>query len=160
MTENYLTGDWDGVLRKLERLGDSMEQAVVDSVAESAYLAEKTLVEHVQNQDLPWKDLNDVYKRYKAAKGLSTQKWIATSTTLQSFTVEFFKNGAQAFVGVLRNAAGKSGEVVEVAKIMEYGTKDKKIPERPLFRPTYKELRPKFADIFKKSLSKVVSDFK
>lgn len=114
---------------------------------QGAYIIEEGLVGHIERQDLGWKALDPAYKTWKERKKLSNQIWIATSTLLNSITVQVEKDGEEITVGANRKAPGKDGEdPVLVARVHEFGSTKRGIDERPLFRPTYRE---KFPEIYK-----------
>ena len=154
MSENKLTGNWDKAIKDMSRLNEKLMEAAKLATIQSAHMIETALVGHIQKQDLGWKGLSEPYKQYKKAKGLSTQIWIATSTTMQSITTQIRSGGKEAFVGVLRK--GKGGQVL-IAAVQEYGSPARNIPARPLFRPTLAEQQPKIKKHFEAKLQKVLS---
>lgn len=162
---SQLTGNWKAFRKLSKNLGQS-RSAIVEGaklgLRQAALKVEARLVLHVQKQDLPWKPLSPAYKRYKQKKGLSTQILIATSTLLNSITSEVRGGGTSAFVGVLRKTAKKKGQdQVLIGQVMEFGSKKRNIPPRPLFKPTLEESTQEIGDTvaenIKQAIAKLIS---
>ena len=148
-----LNGDWKKVESVIRNFDKIVYEPLVKATAKNAQMVEATLVQHIQNQALNWKPLSAAYEKYKKNKGLSNQIYIATSTLMNSITHAIRDGGLTAFIGVLRTARGPSGESeVMIGKVMEYGSAKRNIPARPLFRPTFKEMKPKIINNYKKAL--------
>lgn len=153
-----LTGNWKRAKYVIDNLDKIAKEPLKRATQKSALQVEATLVKHIQNQDLGWKGLNPAYKKYKERKKLSNQIWIATSVTINSITTKILNKGLSAFVGVLRTAKSKDGtSEVLIAKVHEYGSTARNIPARPLFRPTFKEMKPQIIKNYQKALEKALA---
>lgn len=153
-----LTGSWKKASYVVENLDKLIKAPLIKATAKNALLVEAALVKHIQNQDLGWAALNPAYKKFKEKKKLSSHILIATSTLLNSVTTQIIEGGMAAFVGVLRTAKGKGGrKEVMIAAVHEYGSAKRNIDARPLFRPTFKEMKPIILENYKKALEKALA---
>ena len=150
-----LTGDWKGIERKLASLGSDLDDALEVATEQNAQETRTALVMHIQNQDLGWTELDPAYVRAKESKSLSNQTLIATGTLLSSITV-YKKDKFSAFVGALRSAGSRNATWF-IAPIMEFGSPKRNIPARPLFRPTFKEMKRKMIERYEKAIEKVLN---
>lgn len=134
-------------MRYLRTLPVRMEVGMTRATQRNLALVERTVKRHLRNQDLGWKELSPAYSKRKrrtgAGKGggrrLSEKTLIATGTLLRSITSEMtgINEGA---VGVLRSSRYTDGErIANIAAVHEYGSRDGRIPARPLWDPTAKE---------------------
>lgn len=162
MTESKLTGPWKEIARGLKGADDAIRAGIKKATAKNAYMLEAALVLHLQNQDLKWPALNPLYKKWKERKKLSNQMLIATSTLMNSITTQFFDNGMGAFVGVLRQTAGKKRpgqskavKPVLLAAVHEFGIG---VPARPLFAPTYAEKAKEIEENYIKAITKSIDE--
>lgn len=155
-----LEGDWNKVVRNLDKLGTKVVEAGQLGLQQSAMTIEAAVVKHIVNQDLGWKALDPAYKKYKEKKGLSNQILIATSTLVNSVTTKQSADKMEAFVGVLRQGKKrKDGTApVVIAAVHEFGSPKRGIPARPYLRPTFKEQLPKVQELVKKSLKKALDE--
>lgn len=157
MSNTRLTGNWAGTIAGLKNLEGTLRQELKKTVLMNARVVEAALVLHFQNQDLGWKPLNPLYKKMKQKKGLSEQILIATSTMMNSITVDSRENGNQAFVGVNRQAKGKDGASrAMIGAIHEYGSAKRGIPPRPFLRPTLAEKKDEIIQNFIKTIEKTI----
>lgn len=149
-----MTGDWKRAEYVVKNFTKLARKPLIKATAKSAQIIEATLVKHMQNQDLGWASLSAAYKKFKERKKLSNQILIATSTLMNSITHQIVDGGLGAFVGVLRTAKGRDGkQEVMIAAVHEFGSGVRNIPARPLFRPTFKEVKPMVLKIYQKALS-------
>lgn len=133
------TGDWDLVLNMTEHMSADILQSNRIVLAQLAARAEAMAVKHLQAQDLSWSPLSKKYLEQKMKKGLSPKIMIATSTYMQAITSQVKPN--QSFAGVFRKSKEKNGSnVVDIAKLMEYGSVKLGIPARPLWKIVYAEM--------------------
>lgn len=152
---NELTGEWEKALMVVKKLEKIIRKGINKGTITNAHLIEARAVKHIQNQDLRWKKLDPAYKRWKEKNRLSTDKLIATGTLMNSITVQVLKDGQEAFVGVLRKARGKNGEqLANIAAVHEFGSVRRKIPARPLFKPTFRESRKDMLKNYRKFIKK------
>lgn len=121
-----------------------MNSAVKREVARFALLMHRTILKHLQDQDLGWEDLDEAYLASKKAQGLSEKIRIATGVSFETLVLmdmgddEFFIGWPRRPNG--RIVAGKIApepeEVVNINEVLE--------EDRPLVEPTVKELRSDF----------------
>lgn len=126
-----------------------IQKAIEKSLQKITLKGERITVQHISKQDLGWEPLNKRYQDWKIKRGFSENILVSSSTYFQSIT-SYVKDGT-GYIGVKRgvpysgdSSGGKSGaksEVADIAFIMEYGSEKRGIPERPLWRPSIKELQ-------------------
>lgn len=110
-------------------------------IEEDGQLILKTLLNHIDSQDLPWTPLS---KKTIELKGGNDTIYVETGflkNNLRVRKVRSVSNGITLFVGA--SAWKKTPDGVKFSDLMiwlEYGTD--KIPPRPLIRPTWKEVEP------------------
>jgi len=154
---NQLTGRWQEFENDMVRLKANILAKLKLATLQNAEITKKGVVKHLQNQDLGWNKLNKKYLARKKKQGLSTVTLIATSQLMQSITTQSSSNKMSAFVGVLRTAKRRGGgKAVLIAAIHEFGSKRRKIPARPLFRPTLQEVKPQIANRYREALNEVL----
>lgn len=158
MSESKLEGNWQAVLKKMDKIGDDVLEAAKLALHQNALVLERTIVKHFERQDLGWPKLNPAYKKYKTKRGLSNQVLIATSTLMQSITTQLSADGTEAFVGVLRTAPRKDGKKpVMIAAVHEYGSTKRKIKKRPFLEPSFKEKQQEFAKRYETKISEALA---
>ena len=156
-SENGPTGDWKEALKRMDNLSANIKKNIQLATLQNSLVVVKALKLHIENQDLGWAKLNPAYLKYKIRKGRSRLTLVSTSTLLNSITYELKNDGLESFVGVLRKGKRKDGKPPTlIAAVMEYGSAARGIPARPLFRPTFKELLPKFQARYKKALKAAI----
>lgn len=154
---SQMDGPWKELEDDLRGIGARLTANLQLTTAQNAEIVRKSLVKHIQNQDLHWAKLNPRYLESKRRRRLSTAILIATSEFMQSITTQISSDKLSAFVGVLRNAKRKDGEPgVLIAELHEFGSKARNIPARPLFRPTFAEIKPEVTDRFKAAIKEVL----
>ena len=164
------TGDWAKAEAFFKDLENNGKVAASKLLKQIGLKGEQIAVEHLQKQDLGWKELSARYKmqKMKATANYSEKILIRTSTLFQSITT--FTANKKAYVGVKKGVKyqNSKGEV-EVANIMaihEFGSDKKGIPARPLFKPTREELKafctnnPKLANAFLSEIGNLEIDNK
>ena len=158
-----LTGSWAEVERLLGDLGSRLRAEAGKATAENLQLIEKTVVRHLDRQDLPWPPLSPAYRRYKERtrsprwrqrrlrsgrsnpRSLSEKTLIATGAMRNAIT-SYQTGPYSGEVGISRQESYAAGEkLVNVAWVHERGSRDKTIPARPLWEPTAEELQAKLA---------------
>jgi len=155
-----LTGDWEGFKRRLTGLSKRLLTEVGRATAENLQLTESTVVGHLVKQDLRWKPLSKRYRRYKLGrkKGgrLSEKTLIATGKYRQAITSEQL-SPFEGVVGVKKTVAYRGGEkVANIGLVHEFGTKDRRVPARPLWRPTVEEVEEEVIRNYEKALQKAL----
>lgn len=107
----------------------------------AAFKLERIIVLHIQDQDLPWKELDEKYRKRKIAEGYSEKILIRTGTALETVRVVKIDEN-NYFVGWPRGVQHKKGgEMVQIMAVHEYGSNDGTIEARPVVGPSVKELR-------------------
>ncbi len=122
----------------------AMNASVKLEVARFALLMHRTILKHLQDQDLGWADLDEAYLASKEAQGLSEKIRIATGVSFETLIVmevdddEFFIGWPRRPNGriVAGQIAPEPEEVVNINEVLE--------EDRPLVEPTVKELRNDF----------------
>ena len=133
-------GDWDLVINLANNMGQDVQLANRQVLAQLASRAEAMAVKFLRDQSLPWAPLSDKYLAYKQSAGLSPKTLISTSTYFQAITSQVFEH--YSFAGVFRKKREKNGEFVsDIAKVMEYGSIKRGIPPRRLWGPVFKLMR-------------------
>lgn len=89
----------------------------------------------IERQLYDWKPLSPKYRRFKERHGLDPRILIATHDYLDGIGVRRLKDGS-VYVGVKRRRHKPSGLMLErLARIHEFGTRNKRVPARPHWRP-------------------------
>lgn len=134
-------GDWTRAGVVLQGLSVNLLPAFKAQIEEDGELILKTLLNHIDAQDLPWTPLSE---RTIELKGGDKTIYVETGflkDNLQVRRVKSVANGMTLFVGA--SAWKRTPEGVKLSDLMiwlEYGTD--KIPPRPLIRPTWDEVEP------------------
>lgn len=131
-------GSWGLASAIIKRLSYDLQQSRDKSLRLISLYAEKTAITHLRDQDLNWKPLKPNTLKRKLKVGESEKTLIATSSYFQSITSWLQKD--TALVGVKRNVRNKQGQVIaNIARVHEFGSPLRRIPKRPLWKPTLKE---------------------
>ena len=134
-------GDWTRAGTILQGLSVSLCPAFKAQLQEDGELILKTLLSHIDKQDLNWTPLAD---RTVELKGGDTTIYVETGylqENLQVRKIKAPKDGLTLFVGA--SAWKTTPDGVKLSDLMiwlEYGTD--KMPPRPLIRPTWEEVEP------------------
>jgi hypothetical protein len=167
-----LTGDWEGVKRRLRRVAEKLEAEASQATSKGLALIEKTALGHLDEQDLNWEPLSEKYARYKARtrsrkwrrrrltagkenpRSLSPKILIATATYRQAIT-SYKTSPYSGEVGVSRQETNKDGtKLVNIGKFHEEGTKN--MPQRELWGPTADELEDKILKNYQGAVRKLI----
>jgi len=168
-----LIGDWNRVTDRLGNIGRRIKDSCGDAMSEGIALIEKTVVKHIDNQDLDWPPLSDKYARYKertrsgkwrrkrrkagksSPRRLSEKMLIATGAYRNAITSHKI-SPFHGEVGVSRQEAYDDGEkIANIGQIMEEGTRDGRIPARPHWEPSAEAVESKIEKRFEKALAEV-----
>ena len=134
-------GDWTRAGVVLQGLCVNILPAFKAQIQDDGELVLKTMLDHIERQDLPWKPLSD---RTIQLKGGDQTIYVETGFLKENLEVRRVKapsNGITLFIGA--SAWKRTPEGVKLSDLMiwlEYGTD--KIPPRPLIRPTWEEVKP------------------
>lgn len=148
-------GDWTKAGIVLQGLSVNLLPAFKAQIEEDGELILKTLLDHIDAQDLPWTPLS---QRTIELKGGDSTIFVETGflkDNLQVRRVKSVANGITLFVGA--SAWKKTPEGVKLSDLMiwlEYGTD--KIPPRPLIRPTWEEVEPILKDNWRSILQDLI----
>jgi len=142
-----LTGDWDLLSSKLGSLARDLKKETGRQIGRSLKKVERTVLAHIDDQDLDWEELTPAYADQKARKGLSPDILRATNEMYQNITTNQ-PSDFEGMVGVTRGAKTDDGdEVTDIALIHEQPEDDGTvIPARKLWQPTYEELQGELAE--------------
>lgn len=118
-----------------------LDKRLTEVIKVAAFKLERIIVLHIQDQDLPWKKLDEKYRKRKIAEGYSEKILIRTGTALE--TVRVLKiDDNNYFIGWPRGVQHKKGgDMVQIMAVHEYGSNDGTIEPRPVVEPSVKELR-------------------
>lgn len=136
------TGGWDQALGALSRLADKTSSVLGKQIARGMKLVERRVLDHVDDQDLGWDELDPRYAARKERQGLSPDTLRASNQMYSNITTRQMDNYTGA-VGVSRGVKTDDGEdVTDIALIHEQPNNDgTKIPARKLWEPTFDEVK-------------------
>jgi len=143
-----LFGQWDEAIRVMQRLDPEIKEASVKAQMQIMEQVKKAVKAHLRNQDIPEmvsKPYNAKYAEAKVDAGRDSRFLLSWGTYYRSIEVWRTGNFHFAYVGVrngikTRALSGKAArlDVARIAYIHETG--GKKVPRRPLWNPTIKEM--------------------
>lgn len=131
-----------GSLKPLERKLLGLDRRLSEVMVKAAFRLERTIVLHMQNQDLPWEKLDEKYKARKIREGFSEKILIRTGTALETVRVIKIDDNTY-FIGWPRGVKERDGkeEVFVIMAVHEFGSNDGTIKARPIVEPSVKELK-------------------
>lgn len=138
-------GDFNNVIKKMEALPTAVQAGADIALRQTTLKGEQIAVKHIKNQDLGWVALNKQYLLLKFKRGLSEKIYVATSSYMQAVTS--YAEKGMGWCGVKRGVYSRDSdgknieEIANIALTLEYGSKKRNVKERPLWRPTLRELR-------------------
>lgn len=143
MSRPYVSkfGDWIKAGVVMQKLSISLLPAFRSQLEEDGELVLKTVIDHINAQDLGWHPLA---QRTVELKGGSSTIYVESGYLKSNLEVRKVKapaDGLTIFVGASAWKTHPSG--VKFSDLMiwlEYGTD--KIPPRPLIRPSWEEVKP------------------
>ena len=148
-------GDWTRAGVVLQGLCVNIVPAFKAQIEEDGKLILKTLLDHIDSQDLPWTPLA---QRTIELKGGDDTIYVETGylrDNLQVRRIKSVANGITLFVGA--SAWKRTPDGVKLSDLMiwlEYGTD--KVPPRPLIRPTWNEVEPIIKDNWRDLLQDLI----
>lgn len=136
------TGDWDRLARILDRVGTRLTSETARAIGRGLKKIERTVLSHIDNQDLGWEALSKSYAKSKQDKGLSPDILRASNEMYQNITT-CQQDAFTGMVGVSRGVKTDDGEeVTDIALIHEQPDDDGvKIPARKLWKPAFEETK-------------------
>ncbi len=142
----HLTGDWDRLSKVLDRAANGFKSEQAKALGRSLKRIERTVLGHIDNQDLDWEPLAEAYADRKMARNLSPDILRATNEMYQNITTAQ-PTAWTGMVGVQRGVKSKDGDdVTDIALIHEQPDDDGKIiPARKLWQPTFEEMKDEIA---------------
>jgi len=139
--EVTLTGDWaktQRIMSSMPKFISVLRKRIVQVLASRYYDA---LKHHLESQDLPLAPLNDWYRQWKEKHGLDSRILIATGELMDNIKIYDIAIG-KAFIGIKGGKQHKGGiDMALLALIHEYGSVERGMPARPLYRLTFEELK-------------------
>lgn len=145
-------GDWAKagvVLRGLSKTG-SIRESFKRTLKSDGEMIKDKLVNHIIMQDLGWKPLSP---HTVILKGHS-KIYLETYSLVRNLSVRPIKaphNGYAVYIGAHPSSKNVDGtKLSDVMKYLEYGTR--RIPARPLIRPTWNEVKDKVRAHMKNTL--------
>lgn len=134
-------GDWTKAGIVLQKLSVNLQPAFKAQLQEDGELFLKTVLDHIDKQDLSWTPLA---QRTVELKGGDTTIYVDTGYLKGNLGVRKVrapKNGLTLFIGASAWKTTPSGAKFSDLMIwLEYGTD--KMPPRPLIRPSWEEVEP------------------
>lgn len=148
-------GDWTRAGAILQGLSVSLLPAFKAQLQEDGKLILKTVLNHIDRQDLSWTPLA---QRTVELKGGDTTIYVDTGylkENLEVRRVKAPKGGMTLFIGASAWKTTHSG--VKFSDLMiwlEYGTD--KMPPRPLIRPSWEEVEPTIKNNWRELLQNLI----
>ena len=148
-------GDWTKAGVILQSISVNLLPLFKAQLEDDGNISLKTLLGHIDAQDLPWTPLSE---KTIQLKGGSTEIYVETGYLRDNIGVRRVKsvaNGCTLFIGASAWKTTPSG--VKFSDLMiwlEYGTD--KMPPRPLIRPTWDEVEPILKDNWRSLLEDIV----
>lgn len=133
---NKITGDWKRSMRSLKRAGNAFAAELDKELARQALEAEGKMIDRIDSQPAEWPELAESTLSKKEQENLSEEMLRATNTMFENITSRRIKP--------LTHGAGtnrREDEFDEIPLVMEYGTKDGRVKERPVARPVAEEMK-------------------
>lgn len=148
-------GDWTRAGAVLQGLNVRLVPAFRAQLEKDGELVLKTLLDHIDSQDLPWVPLSE---RTIQLKGGDSTVYVETGYLKDNLQVRRVKSSSKdltLFIGA--SAWKKTPDGVKFSDLMiwlEYGTD--KMPPRPLIRPTWEEVQPILRDNWESLLKDLI----
>ncbi len=139
-------GDWTMAGVVLQKAAASIREESESVLMDCGKLVLKTMRGHIDAQDLPWPPLSERWRRIKG-HGII---YVDTGTLYKELGIRRIASkpkGSTIFIGASPWKRHKpSGmKFSELMKELEYGSPEKRIPSRPLVRPSWEECRDTIA---------------
>lgn len=149
-------GDWVKAGTVLQALSVNIYPAFTAQLQEDSDLVLKTMVGHIDAQDLSWTPLS---KKTIELKGGNETIYVETGWLRDNLSVRKVKSSSNNFTMFIGASPWKrTPEGVKFSDLMiwlEYGTD--KIPPRPLIRPTWDEVKPVIQNNWRDVLDNLVT---
>jgi len=140
--EIRMVGDWQKVALLIQNMAMEMEKAKITSLQRFGLKMEEVVLNHISMQDMGWKPLDPKYIESKVRKGLSENILVATSDYFNAIQSWVDKDSQTTYIGVKKGKIDKDGnEIGDIAQVHEYGSMSGKIPKRPLWEPSFKDVK-------------------
>lgn len=148
-------GDWEKVGRVLRTLSIRLYPAFRAQLREDGEFFLKSVLDHIDAQDLSWTPLAD--KTIELKNGDDTF-YVETGFLKDNLEVRKVKADSKSitlFIGASPWKRTSSGEKLsDVMMWLEYGTD--RVPPRPLIRPTWTEVEPVIKDNWRELLKDLI----
>jgi hypothetical protein len=137
------SGDWDRLKNVLKSASPKIKSESRRTIGRQLKKIEKTVLGHIDSQDMEWQELSAPYAAMKERKGLSPDILRASNQMYSNITTDQ-PNDFVGACGVKRGVKTPDGQdVTDIALIHEQPEDDGKvIPARKLWKPTFEELKP------------------
>jgi len=124
--------------KKIDKVASNMDKYIDKALGKEAQLLRRIIVVGIRKQAPGGKPFKPLAPSTIAAKG-STKALINHGDLIRSINVKKISSGIY-FVGTHKMTKSKAGKsIVNIAEVMEFGTKDKRIPARPYLIPSFDE---------------------
>lgn len=142
-----LFGQWEETIRVLQKVSPAVKEVSIKAQLRVGREIVRRVKAHLRNQDLGWQPLSSSYQKRKADAGLPSGKILyAYGNYYRNIEVWRRANHHLVYIGVRRgrytkNLEGKKSkiDIATIAAIHELSS-GKRIPKRPLWNPTIKEM--------------------
>ncbi len=123
--------------KRLNYVAKNMDRNIKRAVSQEAHLLRRIIVMGVRRQAPGGTKFVPLNPKTIARKG-SSKALINKGDLIRSINVFPMFGGQVYFVGVHKMSAAKKGiPMANIAEVMEFGTKDGRIPARPYLRPAF-----------------------
>lgn len=148
-------GDWTKAGIILQNLTANIYPAYKAQLHEDGELLLKTIINHIDKQDLNWVPLAESTIQLKGGDETIYVETGYLKDNLEVRRVRAPKNGVTLFVGASAWKTTPSGlKFSDLMIWLEYGTD--KIPPRPLIRPSWEEVEPMLKNNWQELLQKLI----
>jgi hypothetical protein len=139
-------GNWSGVMRTMARLSPAIKQSSIAAQMKVAKQIVKIVKAHLRNQDLGWRPLAPTTVELKETYGLDSRILYAHGGYYDAIEAWQKNQESIVFAGVKKGKYARSYQgkkrridISQVAAIHEF-SRGKRIPRRPLWNPTIREM--------------------
>lgn len=148
-------GDWTRAGVVLQGLSVNLVPAFKAQLQDDGNIALKTVLEHIDSQDLPWTPLSEKTIQLKGGDQTIYVETGYLRDHIEVRKVKATKGGMTLFIGASAWRRTPDGKKLSDLMIwLEYGTD--KMPPRPLIRPTWDEIEPVIKDNWRNLLSDLI----
>lgn len=133
-------GDWGKVTKIVSSLKKTFEKVRLRHLTWIKDEAVSIIKAHIDAQDLNWEALSNEYRKAKQKEGFDGDIYKRTGRFIESIEGRLVDRES-VFVGIKNGARSQDGEdLAMIAAVLEYGSRGKNIPARPLWEPSMEEV--------------------